>query len=289
MKHSKIMSVFSVCCIAAVVLRILQLRFLIDGDTGFAKTGLGNTRCLILTYVLMIVCAAVTAFVTTYSSKRQPTQAPDIKQCKAIVPAAFLIVVYNAYSLISLAVSGNLSKIRLLLAVLLLLNIVFFTLYGASAFVNIRVPAILSIIPVLLSGYRLIEEFLSYNGVVNISENLFTIGFMCFQTVFFLLHAKILCNTEVRRSCRLLLPVSAFTFGFSAVCTLPSLLIYMFGGAEKLHNFDSSHIGFIIIGIYALVFTMFLYSKKRMPRKEFHTTATMDRDPNETVFYTDEK
>ena len=63
----------------------------------------------------------------------------------------------------------------------------------------------------------------------------------------------------------------------------------MFGGAEKLHNFDSSHIGFIIIGIYALLFTMFLYSKKRMPRKEFHTTATMDRDPNETVFYTDEK
>ncbi len=133
--------------------------FLIDGDTGFAKTGLGNTRCLILTYVLMIVCAAVTAFVTAYSSKRQPTQAPDIKQCKAIAPAAFLIVVYNAYSLISLAVSGNLSKIRLLLAVLLLLNIVFFTLYGASAFVNIRVPAILSTVPVMLSGYRLIEEF----------------------------------------------------------------------------------------------------------------------------------
>lgn len=261
MKQGKIWAIFSFSTAIAVVLRLLQTAFFIDNETGFSKSGGTNTAVLAITYGIIVICAVAVFIATTFLSNLQPIHAPDIKTHKGLAVTAFLQAIYGLYTLASVSVDG-LRGSNTVYAVLLLLNVVFFCLYGISAFADIKLTPLLSLMPIFSSLFVLISKFLSYNGVANISENILSIFFMCLQTVFYLYHAKIICDTESRRSCRLILPIGCFTAFCGLICTLPQIMLYTVGGSEVLHNSGATELGFLFTAIYAIAFITSLYSKK---------------------------
>ncbi len=261
MKQGKIWAVFSLSTAVAVVLRLLQSAFFIDTETGFSKSGGANTAVLVVTYSLIVICAVAVFIVTTFLSNLQPIHAPDIKSHKGLAVAAFLQAIYGLYTLASVSLDG-LKGSNIIYALLLLLNVVFFCIYSISSFADIKLSPLLSLMPVFSSLFVLISNFLSYNGVANISENILSIFFMCLQTVFYLYHAKIICDTETRRSCRLILPIGCFTAFCGFICTVPQILLYTVGGSAVLHNSGATELGFLFTAIYATTFITSLYSKK---------------------------
>lgn len=250
------------CCtstLAAVVIRLLQLLFFIDTETGFSKTDSLSGTMLIVGYILIALCIASVLVFSTFFNQSQPTKSPV--ESKPLGIMAFVMCIYNIYSLAATTIAG-LQGMATVKMILLLLNIIFFLLYGISHFTATKAAPMLSLAPVITSLYITVEQFLSYNGVANISENVFNIFYMCLQTLFFLHHSKIICSTEMRRSCRLVLPVANLSFALAAICTVPQLLLYATIGSEALHSSGATSFGALFTGIYALCFATELYKTK---------------------------
>lgn len=283
MPHKTILRIFLGCTILALILRFSQLFFTIDGETGFSVAG-SYEKINVVMYALLLLVIALPAFFSAVSSNRQPTRAPLPKSFPLLTVGNFIVslsmLATAAFKFIKLETYSVLPLLELLL---LLVSAVWFMLYGAVRFAKFKLPTALSIAPVLLYLFKLISVFISHNGLANISENIFLVLFLCAILYFFLLQSKILCKVTIRKTSRAIFPVALVTFMLMALCNLPTLFITLVGKADLLHTSSSFNLEYVIVGAYALMFTLQLYSKSKWPKSHYeHSTEHMESDaPNQ--------
>ena len=263
MKHKHITNLTLAGIGACLLLRTLQLLVLIDGETGFGKVGFTYSGLNIAVYVLTLLVAVGIVVLSSFFSKRQPVSAPDTTVSPALSVFSFLMAVFNLFTAGGFLLSGRgiNNPYGSLYLLLLLLSALFFIFYGISGFGSVKCPKILSVAPLLLSGYELIEAFISYTGMANISDNVYECLFLCCLLFFFLLHGKVISSVDVRRSARVILPASWLTVFFGFLTAVPPLIVALLGGNSLLHHSPLDSIAALFPTIHALFFTSALYKK----------------------------
>lgn len=293
MPHKNIIQIFTISTVLAAILRFAQLFFTIDAATGFSAEGYYEKVNIIL-YAIMLLLFAIPAFFSSVSSNRQPTRAPIPKSFPLLtvinfVVALCLLVVAST----KIFILATLTPLAIIELILLVVSAVWFISYATAGITKIKLPVGLSIMPVLLYLFKLINVFISHNGLANISENLIVTLFLCAQLLFFLLQSKILCKVTIRKSSRIIFPVSLVAFMLMVVSNLPPLFINLMGRGDLLHTSSVFNLEYVIVGVYALVFTMQLYSKSKWPTSiKSHSTERMETtsDPTKnTKFIVDPK
>ncbi len=263
MKHKHLLFICGGGALCVTILRALQLLNLIDGTTGFEKIGSPYFGANIIVYTVIGLISVVSSVLTAYLSKRQPVCPPDMSLSPSLAVVCFIMALYYLCSagVYLLTSQMKLGTFGLLYMLFLLLNVVFYIFYGASAFGGVKLPKLLSIAPILLVGYNLVSAFISYTGVVNISDNIFQCLFLCSALFFFLLHGKILSEVDIRRSARLIFPTSLLVLLFGCASALSPIIVGIIGKGALLHTSPVGLIENVFVLTYACTFTFNLYKK----------------------------
>ena len=257
MKHKYIISVALVGALGLVVARTIQLKMLIDGATGFGKPGSAANAAI---YIISTLILAATFVVSGFFSKRQPVRCPNIRLSPGLAVMNLVLVVYHFYGIGTHIINSRdlTSTFSLIYLLFLLLTISFHLIYGISALSeNIKVPKLLSLAPVLLAGYKLVDSFIGSIGVSLISENVYECLFYCLLLFFFLQHGKIIAGIEIRRAARIILPAALMLFSVGCITSAAPMVALITG--TKLH---ASLNGDILPALYAVFFVLALYRKK---------------------------
>lgn len=292
MPHKTIIKIFSASTLLLTFVRFMQLMFTINPENGFSTTeGLAKINTVL--YTVMVIIAAIPTFFSAVSSNRQPTRLPKPKNYPILTTVNFIMAVTllcsAGYTYITAAAFGFYVGLKILL---LLLSAIWFLFYAIAGVKEIKLPNILSLAPVFLCLFRLIENFVSHNGLANISENIIAILYLSLLLLFFLLQSKILCKVSVRKSCRHIFPITLLTFMFMAVANIAPLIMIITGNKNMLHTASVFNVESFILGCYALIFTMELYSKSKWPAssQKQHSVEFMDKTVAKTdnsKFYID--
>lgn len=290
MPHKTILQIFSASTVLAVALRFAQLFFTIDAKTGFSIIG-SYEKVNIIIYALLLVLFIIPAFFSAVSSNRRPTRAPIPKSFPFLTVINFLMAICMLASAGIKFIALETYSVGAVFEILLLLtSAVWFILYASAGFVKIKLPVALSIAPVILCLYKLIAIFISHNGLANISENIITTLFLCAILFFFLLQSKIICKVAIRKSSRHIFTAAVVAFMLMAIGNIPPLAIWLMGRADLLHTSSVFNLEYVIMGVYALVFTLQLYSKKKWPTSHYqHSTEHMDIENANHTFIMEHK
>ena len=277
MPHKVIMRIFAASAVLATFLRFAQLFFTIEASTGFSADGYYE-KVNIIIYGVMVLLIGIPSFFSAVSSNRQPTRAPIPKSFPLLTICNFLVagclLVVAGIRCVSLE---NLTALSIIELIVLLISAVWFIIYGIAGIVTIKLPTALSIAPVLLYLFKLINVFISHNGLASISENLIETLFLCSLLLFFLLQSKILCKITIRKSSRIIFTVALITFALMLIGNLPPLFMGLVGKGELLHSSSVFDFEYVLVGTYAFIFTMQLYSKSKWPPSIYtHTTERME-------------
>ena len=288
MKHKNILLIFSSFTAVAVILRTLQLAFFIESSTGFHKNNGNNGYIAIVIYALYFVFAIGTYLLVNFFSKIQPSSRPDTGKSPILAVISLVLSAFFLLSSASTVVFSDFTQSIASSALSLLTGLFsffFFLLYGIGGWVKIKLPSGFTIAPIIYFVYRLVMSFINYTGVSNISENILDIVFLCFAVLFFLLHGKILSGIEVRKSCRQIFSFGLLTFFFGCLNSLPPVLTVALGREAELHSMPSlATLGYLLFGIYALVFTLYLYKGKSRTAVEGRKGETETEElPNESA------
>ena len=288
MKHKNILVIFSGFTAVAVILRTLQLMFLIEHSTGFDKNNANNGYIAIAIYALYFVFAIGTYVLVNFFSKIQPSSRPEIEKSPflaavSLVLSAFLLI-SSASTVVFSDFTENMASNTLSLLTGLF-SFLFFLLYGMGKWAKIKLPSGFTVAPIIYFVYRLVISFINYTGVTNISENILDIIFLCLALLFFLLHGKILSGIEVRKSCRQILSLGLLTFFFGCLNSLPPILTVALGFESELHSMPSfGTLEYLLFGIYALTFTLYLYGNNSRTAVECRKGESCESEelPNES-------
>lgn len=284
MPHKNIIQIFTISTVLAVILRFSQLFFTIDAATGFSAQGYYE-KVNIVVYAIMLLLVAIPTFFSSVSSNRQPTRAPIPKSFPLLTIINFVVAICMfVVAITKYFALASLAPLAIIELILLIVSAVWFIIYATAGIAKIKLPVGLSIAPVLLYLFKLINTFISHNGLANISENLIVTLFLCTQLLFFLLQSKILCKVTIRKSSRIIFPVSLVTFMLMVVGNFPPLFINLMGRGDLLHTSSVFNLEYVIVGAYALIFTMQLYSKSKWPTSiKSHTTERMETSTDPTT------
>jgi len=264
-KHKFIVTYFVLALATLSIARVFQILFLLEPKTGFYKTEYSSTHIL---YITFFICVVIVLAAFAFASRRMPTHAPKVDKFLGIL--SFLVAISFAISSGVDLVNG-LSSTKILSAMFSLLAAIFFVIYGLSGISNIKVPLVATLFVFPVWGFRLVTSFVSFTGMANITENIYDILMLCVNLLFFVIMAKILSGVYVIRSIRYAYPVGLIASLLCIMCSVPRYIVVLIGHKDILHESTTLDISVLATGIFIAAFTLKLYCKSNLDRKERST------------------
>lgn len=268
MQFKKIIALFGASSILLVILRTVQLLTFVDASTGFTKSDRNSSTFSTLFTIIYLAIGAFIYYLAYYSCRRQPTKAPDYEKAPALPIGIFAFCVYFALNT-ARAFLNIRETICLIQAIFGILSIICILIYAIYIRKNKVMPALLALTPAIYFIVTAIKVFLNFSKIATITENVIHIIFLCFAIIFFQLNAKIMTGITLRRACRLILPTGLITFMLSCILILPTFIISLIGKSNILHaKLDLFNLSYLLVGIYALIYTLSLYNFKKSNNKK---------------------
>lgn len=259
MKNRASVICFAFSAAAVTVMRICQLLYTIESNTGFYKNGYSYFS-VISAAALIISAAAIALFsffdpISAKSTRRVKSFLSEKNGCSSFsgdlaclfVAAGFLLLAVHT---VSSGVDEVSSVVRLVFELSAVIG------YGAFGFLGVigkPRPALLSVlfVPVWIS--ELITLFVRYNGVAAVPERTYDILMLCLCTLFSLSYAK-----QVNGVSKGYLSIRFRIFGLYTafmciVSTFPRYFVMLLGRADVLHESAVSEPVFLIFGIFSLI------------------------------------
>lgn len=264
---SKIVKTVSASAIIATVMRVIQLLTVIETKTGFLKTDRNSIYIIVGTYIVIALAFIATVLANTLWIARQPLNAPNPKNSVPLSIISNVLAFYCLYSSAKYALSG-IALINVLLSLLALVCGIYFVLFSISGVTKINLPRIMSLSPVAFVLTKTLVTFFNFNGMAVISENVLEILFYCANCIYFLKFAKIIYGTEIRKSSRGVLLFGNISFVLALVSQLSPIVVRAIGKDEVLHSSAGSDPATILFGTFAFIFTLALYSKNNIEKRE---------------------
>ncbi len=281
MKHKKIVMIAVALSALAILLRLIQLIIFIDEKTGLVKN---TSVALLFSVIISLVFAGSVGIIFITSSflgHRKPSQNPDLKDFPFL---NFMTFFFGAFCLVPhlLPNYNSDSTWNLIGLATSIFSCLFFILRGISFRSRLGCPQILSIAPILMFIFYTVKTFIDTTGMVLIIENVIKLVALCAGILFFASHGKVVSEVNFRTNSHRLYSFGLIFFFFSVLYSIPPLIFTLLGKINLLHggiSFD--HFTILIAGIYALSFTLSLYSKALI-KKHKKTTETLDITTPET-------
>jgi len=273
-KYSSVWA-FVPLALGAFLLRVYQLFYEVDFSQKhwslFAVGGVLGAAVLALILLPLF-------FTDRELSGIQPKAGPVTGGLALLLGAVVIVEVVVGF------LSGNVSillSVSGAVAALFLMMIGINLIFGQ----NYKFIGIFAIIPVLWACIRLGVNFMKYTNIIHEADNLFDVLKMVSAVLFLFYHAKLLADTDGRRSYRMAQSFGLLCSLFCLICTLPHYLYVFSNGNGGLDTLLSPQLSDLILGLYALVFVLFITKNGRLssPEEPAEKLATVPASDPETA------
>lgn len=257
MRFKHIIWISSIASGLCVLARALQLSLMVD-EKGFNLTSYENYSAFVL--VLLFLTAASLA-VLGFQTHRCPAHPPKVS-----LTLAFPAVLYGGWMIFDVVHSFFSSKVPnwqiILLSAFGILTGVLFVLYGLKAFIKIKLPSVLFVLPVFYQLVRLLCVFISVSTLSLTSTHVLMLATDCTTLLFLLELAKSMCGIDKEKNYRMILAVGISATFFCAVSTIPYIVVSLAGKQFILNESYSSLILTFLAGAFIVAFLLSHFSMK---------------------------
>lgn len=258
MKYNKIILFFGFALPVSMILRFLQLFYIVESDTGFFKQEFNNYG-----YYIMAVIFAFTAATAVFSffSHRSPEHPPTVNIGLSL--SSFALAVSIVVELfLGGAEFGTIIWQTILLRVFGIASAVWFAAFSIKDFMNLRIPAISFSIPTVYFVLKIICSFAGISSLALISDNILLIGANCVSLLFMLNFAKLYNNIDTERGFRKLLASGLASVILCFTQSVPNIVFHFSTEGGYLHTAMVTNFNVLFTGIFivAFVFSHFSHS-----------------------------
>lgn len=258
MKYNKILLFFGIGLVLSTILRILQLWFTIEDQTGFFNQDFSEYGVYIL--IIVLLCVVATA-VFSFTSHRRPDQPPApnifITVCSLLLSLSILVELFTEnFSNLVFAWQINLLKI------FGFLTAAFFVYFAYKEKYGTKYLKYLTVIPAFYVVFRIIYNFSAISALAIISDNLIFTASYCMILLFMINFAKLYNKVDEETNFRKLM-ASGLSAGLICISQPLAYLIYnIFTGFSYIHTSLMSNVSLFTFGIFILSFVFSHFSKK---------------------------
>ncbi|MBR4973683.1 MAG: hypothetical protein IKY45_04390 [Clostridia bacterium] len=258
MRFEKILFFFYAALPVSIILRLVQINFIIDDKTGFFKHEFMTFGVAVL---VVIFAVAIIFSVFAFLSHRSPEQPPKSNIFLSFTSflAAFSLFLENFVMIPNYTVS-NFQLI--FLNITALMAILFFLIFGFKYFFDYSFPNLCFVFPCVYFIMKIIFEFVVVSALAVISENTLFITALCSLMTFFLQFAKLYNKTDKEYNFRKLLASGSVSVLFCFVQSIPFFIHGFMNGFENTHTNVFTNITLFVMGCFVLTFLSLHYSQK---------------------------
>ncbi len=236
--------------ISVIILRCIQILFLIEPKTGFFKYEL-ETLGTITTF-LVIAVSVFTAFLgfihKDITVKNLNRYSSFVGACAIFMGIAHLVEPFTT-ALDSSAVPLYMRILKIFFIILTGFVLVYF---GFCRLTRRHFAPALFVVPIFTWVIRLMSTFISFNGMSYISENLFDILMLCSVLLFMLFYGKSMCRIRQKYCSRLTLAFGIAAVFFTSASVIPSTIISLTGSMTLYHTTLDNHSTCIFTAVFIL-------------------------------------
>ena len=222
MKYNKIVLFFCISAPACMLMRILQLMFTVEAETGFFNAEYGSIGYYLLAFIA-VFCAVTLCF----TGHRNPDHPP--KKNIFICISSLFLAAATAIQLFSESFSGT---VRLWQSVLLVLTgfgaALFFLIYGVSGFEGIKISPTLAVLPAVYYIMRLICDFTSVSSLALITDNMLVLASYSLSLLFFISFGKLYNGIDPEYNFRKLMATGMAAVILCLTQSVPCRRVYCF-------------------------------------------------------------
>lgn len=269
MKLRSLFLVYGVTAPILLVLRLIQMLFLIDPETGFyyPQWEFADTAIMVLQIVVIVTLIVMSRF-CSHAPGHILTHSKSLGILSFILSASLVVYIFE-YGL-SMHIMNTGDYIYLLLA---LAFAVFMVYYGFCIMGKIDLSQITAIIPVLFAAFRLALMFTKRNGIAKISDTVNETIMMGLVMLFWLLFGKITVGMDTKKSSRYAYGIGAAASAMCFVVAVPKYIIDIFMTGTKIHSTSVPSFIDIVTGIFIMVFLFKLLKNDRKQREQMKYTT----------------
>ncbi|MBE6749556.1 MAG: hypothetical protein E7560_00130 [Ruminococcaceae bacterium] len=258
MKYNKILLFFGVGLVVSTVLRVLQLWFTIEDQTGFFNHDFNDFGIYILIIILLFTIAtAVFCLISHRRPDHPPKSNPILSVCSLLLSVSLLVELFtekfsdlvNGWQISFLKIFGFLTA-------------AFFVYFAYKEKYGTKYLKYLIIIPSLYVVFRIIYNFSAISALAIISDNLIFTASYCAVLLFMISFAKLYNGVESETNFRKLM-ATGLSAGILCVSQPLAYLIYnAFTGFSYLHTSLMANISLLVFGFFILTFVFLHFSRE---------------------------
>ncbi len=260
MKLNKIMTFFCIGLPICVSLRIFQIIFTIEFETGFYINKFETVGKLIFA-IIIVYCALLWWFSSKYY--KSPEKPPEYNMLLSVTSVGLAIVTVaqafmeNAYIFIFAWQSSAIKIVGTITAI-------YFLAFALRYYINFELPPILHIIPCLFMILRTAFIFINTSALAHISDNVLLLAAYCAVMVFFVNFAKLYNNIDIEKNFKKLLSSGLVSAVLCFTQSLSHTVINFASDNKYLHVSHVANISVLFMGLFVTVFivTHFFMDKK---------------------------
>lgn len=255
MQYKRVIMFFLVLLPISLVLRFLQLNYIVDAKTGFFLPEFQVFGYSILAFFFLVALMFV---VFAFISHRSPDHTPEPSIVLSIASFVAAFGVFSETFLIGVAFSAQ----TILLNISALLTIAFFIAFGLKRFFHLELPSFAYLLPCIYFIFDIIREFTTISALSVISDNILLIAALCSLMVFSLQFAKLYNKVDSEYNFRKLLSSGLVSSLFCFVQSVPYFIFNIISPTDNTHISFGSNLALFCIGCFVIVFIASHFSRK---------------------------
>lgn len=255
MKLNKIMTFFCVGLPICVVLRIFQIVFTVEFETGFYKTEF-RLYGKMISVVIFGFCLLLWWFASRYyKSVEKPPKGNILLSISALAVAATVLIQSFSENMLIYRFSWQplIMKLGGISAAL------YFAAFALNNYFSFKFPPVLHIIPCVFMILRTIFVFINTSALAHISDNILLIAAYCVLMVFFLNFARLYNEMDTEKNFKKLLSSGLVSAILCFTVSVPHFVVNIASGNAYLHLSNITSLSLLVLGIFVSVFTVTHY------------------------------
>ncbi len=248
-----------------VVLRLVQMAFMVENTTGFIRQQYSFTSTLITTVILAAV-ATVAALSTAADGIKQKNISlqPGVAVSSILVGGMFI---YQMVANVSLLRTGFWYNI--IFVALSFLSAFVFIMYGIKNVYEYKMPTLEMVIPVAYYVVRLINIFINTSKLALVTENIFLI--LTNSAVLLFMYELAALENEIGNPDKK--PKKLFAFGITAIMlcvttSLSKLIMILFTSVKYPHADIAGALLNLSIAVFILIYIMCNFGERTKARSK---------------------
>lgn len=256
MKHKTLYAGFGCSLLAVIVLRVCQLAFTIESNTGFYKLQYENFWLISAAVILCSVLSVVLFSFTDVDAALRIKEGKTSAVLSIVTGVGFLIKAFLSFNQSVGAVSSLLGLFAVISAIVCFIN-------SYNILSGKKESAFVFILAVPFWIMELVFVFLQNNDVASVPGRFYEIITAALCLVFSIYMAKDKAGMLTGISSKMMVAFSLVASLFCLALSVPNVVLFLAGKGDLLHNVSVLDLLYLAYGVYipTYIFTTFKFKK----------------------------